>query len=265
MDQGKTRRGFTLIELLVVIAIIAILAAILFPVFARARDQARKAACLSNLKQIGLSMLMYTQDYDERFPAWSSQCVHDPMGTIDPPGLCGNDTIMSFFLWAILTEPYMKNKQIVKCPSYPDNFWKWGGWVYTPCFNPWPPKGYNGMSYDFKLGLAVAARCGRGLAAFEKPAASIMFYENGTVHQPVGGVTFWQCSTPDVISRMGFNTTFADGHSKYLQAGQTRFGKCIIPIATQIGYGCPNYDPHWYVNSQCNNNQWDPADGYDVD
>lgn len=62
------RRGFTLIELLVVIAIIALLAAILFPVFARARENARRASCQSNLKQIGLSVVQYTQDYDETFP-----------------------------------------------------------------------------------------------------------------------------------------------------------------------------------------------------
>src|SRR5436305_2601500 len=64
----KTRRGFTLIELLVVIAIIAILAAILFPVFAQARDKARQAGCLSNLKQLALGYHMYAQDFDEKFP-----------------------------------------------------------------------------------------------------------------------------------------------------------------------------------------------------
>ncbi|MEP6756569.1 MAG: DUF1559 domain-containing protein, partial [Chthonomonadales bacterium] len=68
MLMKNVRRGFTLIELLVVIAIIAILAAILFPVFAKAREAARKATCLSNLKQIGLATLMYVQDYDEQFP-----------------------------------------------------------------------------------------------------------------------------------------------------------------------------------------------------
>ena len=71
------RRGFTLIELLVVIAIIAILAAILFPVFARAREQARRSVCLSNMKQIGLGLGMYMQDYDQTFPpggpkAWTA-------------------------------------------------------------------------------------------------------------------------------------------------------------------------------------------------
>jgi prepilin-type N-terminal cleavage/methylation domain-containing protein/prepilin-type processing-associated H-X9-DG protein len=68
MKKSLTRHGFTLIELLVVIAIIAILAAILFPVFARARENARRASCQSNLKQIGLSVMQYTQDYDEKYP-----------------------------------------------------------------------------------------------------------------------------------------------------------------------------------------------------
>src|SRR5690606_11463989 len=66
--KTATPRGFTLIELLVVIAIISILAAILFPVFARARESARRASCLSNLKQIGLASMMYVQDYDEKYP-----------------------------------------------------------------------------------------------------------------------------------------------------------------------------------------------------
>src|ERR687884_230020 len=77
------KRGFTLIELLVVIAIIAILAAILFPVFAQARDKARSASCLSNLKQMGTAWMMYTQDYDEMFP---SSCPGDQVG--DTWGRC---------------------------------------------------------------------------------------------------------------------------------------------------------------------------------
>ena len=93
-----TRRGFTLIELLVVIAIIAILAAILFPVFAKSREKARQASCLSNVKQISLAVLQYCNDYDERFPnvfagSWTSGGI---MRSLDP---------------------YIQNLQIHNCPS----------------------------------------------------------------------------------------------------------------------------------------------------
>ncbi|MFN3653609.1 MAG: DUF1559 domain-containing protein [Armatimonadota bacterium] len=101
------RRGFTLIELLVVIAIIAILAAILFPVFAQAREAARKASCSSNLKQIGMALLMYVQDYDEVYPNRRSGDAANPNGT---------DTLS----WRTLIHPYMKNTQILTCPSNPD-------------------------------------------------------------------------------------------------------------------------------------------------
>jgi len=79
------KRGFTLIELLVVIAIIAILAAILFPVFSRAREQARKSACLSNAKQIGLAIQMYSQNWDEKLPSWLTR----PAMVVLPPPLPG--------------------------------------------------------------------------------------------------------------------------------------------------------------------------------
>lgn len=93
----KKKHGFTLIELLVVIAIIAILAAILFPVFARARENARRTSCSSNLKQIGLAMIQYTQDYDERLPR--------------------NDTTTNVGTWVDILYPYTKSDQIFVCPS----------------------------------------------------------------------------------------------------------------------------------------------------
>lgn len=99
------KKGFTLIELLVVIAIIAILAAILFPVFARAREKARQASCQSNLKQLGLSALMYVQDYDERFPDW--------MGW---NGGATQSHPEKRWYWKIY--PYTKNQQIYACPSW---------------------------------------------------------------------------------------------------------------------------------------------------
>ncbi|MCS7253529.1 MAG: DUF1559 domain-containing protein [Armatimonadota bacterium] len=95
--------GFTLIELLVVIAIIAVLAAILFPVFARAREKARNAVCQSNLKQIGMAVLQYSQDYDERLPRANTWCWRpDPRTNIQPQ---------------VSLSPYIKNWQIWACPS----------------------------------------------------------------------------------------------------------------------------------------------------
>jgi prepilin-type N-terminal cleavage/methylation domain-containing protein/prepilin-type processing-associated H-X9-DG protein len=97
------KRGFTLIELLIVIAIIALLAAILFPVFARARENARRSSCSSNLKQIGLGLMQYTQDYDERFV---------PNDGINPVRRAWQDRLM----------PYLKSEQIFLCPSSTDNY-----------------------------------------------------------------------------------------------------------------------------------------------
>jgi prepilin-type N-terminal cleavage/methylation domain-containing protein len=98
--KGKVLAGFTLIELLVVIAIIAILAAILFPVFSRAREKARQASCLSNLKQIGQAAHQYAQDYDEKWPPVRRGGFGSPA-----------------FNWQQILIPYTKNDQIFRCPS----------------------------------------------------------------------------------------------------------------------------------------------------
>ncbi len=101
------RYGFTLIELLVVIAIIAILAAILFPVFARAREKARQASCLSNVKQLSLGLLMYTQDYDEMWPFLTyADCF--PVANVWQPGA---------YPWVMTVMPYVKNEQVGVCTS----------------------------------------------------------------------------------------------------------------------------------------------------
>jgi prepilin-type N-terminal cleavage/methylation domain-containing protein/prepilin-type processing-associated H-X9-DG protein len=108
-DQRKKRAAFTLIELLVVIAIIAILAAILFPVFARARENARRASCQSNLKQIGLGVMQYTQDYDERLPIG--------LNTDGPVYFNGQLWPQFTLRWTNLIDPYTKSTQIYTCPS----------------------------------------------------------------------------------------------------------------------------------------------------
>ncbi len=123
------RLGFTLIELLVVIAIISILAAILFPVFAQAREKARQISCASNLKQLGLAALMYVQDNDEVWPV--AQYSHVP-GTIQY-WACFQNADGSFDLSRGLLQPYERNTQVVKCPS----------WVGKPEFGDGNGYGYN--------------------------------------------------------------------------------------------------------------------------
>ena len=117
----RKHRGFTLIELLVVIAIIAILAAILFPVFARAREAARKATCLSNLKQIALAALMYAQDYDEVLPTASANGWRCSAHAVDPANQYTTDWtgLGSLDFWQLpdLLTPYIKSLDIFNCPT----------------------------------------------------------------------------------------------------------------------------------------------------
>ncbi len=104
-----SKKGFTLIELLVVIAIIAILAAILFPVFARARENARRTSCLSNVKQMGLGVMQYTQDYDEYYPpGYLPTSQPSPDGTVWFSGT---------WFWQQVIYPYTKSRQVYFCPS----------------------------------------------------------------------------------------------------------------------------------------------------
>lgn len=144
--QGQPQ-GFTLIELLVVIAIIAILAAILFPVFARARENARRSSCLSNLKQIGLATMMYVQDYDEMYPPtvrWGASSLS-----------------ASYSFWYDILQPYTRSIQVFYCPSSP-----------LPISNLSSMAGYDG-EYGANQNILVADISGTLLAPTPTPHVSM--------------------------------------------------------------------------------------------
>jgi prepilin-type N-terminal cleavage/methylation domain-containing protein/prepilin-type processing-associated H-X9-DG protein len=112
MSQRPKRTGFTLIELLVVIAIIAILAAILFPVFAQAREKARSSSCLNNMKQLGTAITMYAQDYDETY----AQCYYYKNNTATTNGSSSG----GYVTWTVTHYPYIKGEGVFVCPSDPN-------------------------------------------------------------------------------------------------------------------------------------------------
>jgi prepilin-type N-terminal cleavage/methylation domain-containing protein/prepilin-type processing-associated H-X9-DG protein len=193
------RRGFTLIELLVVIAIIAILAAILFPVFAKAREKARQTSCLSNLKQLAIGMLAYAQDYDERFPRRSGTSFTDPaLGTFN---LRTDGTHQHG--WATRILPYVKSSQIYRCPS---NNWTNCGINYGLC----------DYAFDSTGACVAYFNTDQPLGRFARPSESMMMTENnnGGGDQYVLSTAWYCCIAPH---NEGGNMNFVDGHAKWAQ------------------------------------------------
>jgi prepilin-type N-terminal cleavage/methylation domain-containing protein/prepilin-type processing-associated H-X9-DG protein len=179
-------RGFTLIELLVVIAIIAILAAILFPVFAQAREKARAATCLSNIKQVNLGWQMYMQDYDE---TW----IFRPWGLAVGPGpecdwryVCDSPDTQrgSYINWWDVVKPYTKNHQIIGCPSAPNESWlRDAGWTETTNLgigiNAYPHYGLVDGNRAIESPWGGGVYPGVSLAAVSKPAQTICIGDAG--------------------------------------------------------------------------------------
>ena len=218
MQRRNMPAAFTLIELLVVIAIIAILASIVFPVFAQAREKARSTSCLSNVKQMGTATQMYVQDYDERlfFRASATSPSGSRSGAVVPSAL------QPPVLWWNGIMPYVKNRQILKCPSDPQ---------------PAPSKDYAGNLTIQRSYIAIRAAESLALAQIEFPAEILVFVDkwhvtagpnptaiNDSWIEPFNGdfdyyPSYRRMNIGGDRHLEGLNSSFFDGHSKWLKAG----------------------------------------------
>lgn len=226
------RRGFTLIELLVVIAIIAILAAILFPVFAQAREKARQASCLNNLKQLGIAVMQYTQDNDELFP-----CGDNWLNDHYDPAPGHNGQLNYKAGWKYQISSYVKAEQVFHCPD--DSDWGaiqfnngYGGNSYGSMFDSWYDNHYfdpvvncpDQATGNVHIGLSKplnnvegtangtnGARSGLSLAVVNAPANKPMMFDE----------ELWHMQSPSLCGgtngRQGKRmVVFVDGHAKFL-------------------------------------------------
>jgi prepilin-type N-terminal cleavage/methylation domain-containing protein/prepilin-type processing-associated H-X9-DG protein len=197
MEMRREQRGFTLIELLVVIAIIAILAAILFPVFARARENARKSTCQSNLKQLGMAQLAYIQDYDERTPI--HRCGDANNGHL----VCTFEVLM----------PYIKNNGILLCPSRTP-----ASSTDTRILRPAAPRSPGkGLWYWDNMDLD-----NKSMAQIQQPSQKVLFGDSDSY-----GYASWRAvgdtyryyfqSRVQAPHGEGLNVCFYDGHVKWMK------------------------------------------------
>ncbi len=207
------RRGFTLIELLVVIAIIAILAAILFPVFARAREKARQTACLSNTKQLGLAMQMYSQDYDEAYPT----CLD------------GANSSAIYKTWDDAIAPYTKNDQMFICPSaersntrcHMINAWICGwtnfsGTGVHSCTLAGIPRPANTVLLAEASATGIYPNLRGAYTMSVNGAGSDVTYPWGAgtgASRNAAGSWIWR---PGIHLQRGYNDVFCDGHAKFI-------------------------------------------------
>lgn len=228
LRRSPANNAFTLIELLVVIAIIAILAAILFPVFAQARAKARQSSCLSNQKQIGTAILSYNQDFDDAYP----MAIYYPAGGTGS----GSSTWLS---WPAIIQPYLKNTQVLICPSETQTLGPVPG-TFTPAYP-------NGISvnylYNFYLGgnsdNLTAGTFTNNLPNVKSPATVVMLVDGGSnpqssVNQSPTDPTTWKENIGGKPA--GPNTLISNNHGPYLLLNS---GSATLPDATYVDYGGP--------------------------
>ena len=188
--------AFTLIELLVVIAIIAILAAILFPVFAKARERARTASCTSNLRQIGQAIAMYTGDYDDLYP-YAADWVDKAFPVIWAPMY--QPLIAAMPLLYQCVDPYLKSQQVWVCPSDTGIVYDYisAQMVNSPCIYL-----QYGMSYGYRTELGIL---GLSITDVKRPSE---------IHILADSDGCWHFGTRDRLSTYRYNVLYLDGHVK---------------------------------------------------
>lgn len=247
--EARKVRAFTLIELLVVIAIISILAAILFPVFARARENARRSSCQSNLKQIGLGIMQYVQDYDEKMPPIKINSA-------------ANTTLANPHGWADSLQPYLKSNQIFWCPSDTNSMPIETSAPFAG--GPDPTNYLTGYTSYFMNDVAG----GQAQAAFAYPAQTVLLGDGGSgatsnarysangCHEGRAGVADASkvcASGTSVRARVpqggykahldGTNWAFADGHVKWLKGDGTRYSTSVksMKVSHAAAAGNPTF------------------------
>jgi prepilin-type N-terminal cleavage/methylation domain-containing protein/prepilin-type processing-associated H-X9-DG protein len=246
--KGEYRFAFTLIELLVVIAIIAILASILFPVFARARENARRASCQSNLKQIGLGILMYVQDYDEKYPMLWYGTSNPSVPQTEPrtPGAefkegdGGYGVLDNYITWMDLIYPYTKSVQVFRCPSSVDALY----------YADYELSGAYGGFYSSYYGRTNAVT---SMAEINDPAGTAMVWEtgpesNGVTYEVKYGYRGTASNIPrwpnaHKIHLEGMNMTFGDGHVKWMSVA-TIDGQTGPPSNSSCNLSSPSNIPN---------------------
>lgn len=282
MTSHRRTAGFTLIELLVVIAIIAILAAILFPVFAQAREKARQTACLSNMKQIGTSIMMYTQDYDEMYPRSDYILAAGAAPPLNPNATGTFSRRINHYKWPAWLMPYIKNLQIFTCPSRKRDETKWNqdGEITNAYALHLAITGTTNDAGGTAPNNADAFRnsfLGGGLTGIQTPAETFIFMElpsqvtwsyavvsspNSKTIYPLATRESWEnyLKPNGVVNRNaashsdGFTFAYCDGHAKWMNVNaflsncptSAQYGgQPIVNLATSSSAPAASGTPSW--------------------